>query len=330
MKETRASILLFLSLLLFIFSLVILAFWGYQRYFLTVENTQITGSHLSKMQPVYTRPDSASIIRRDSLENVYAQTISSLGNKLDSSIMYADSLRIPMNAQIEEYARLKKEVVDLLKEKNGNNDLEIAKQKIAELQLRVKDLLGKYDMVEAENKRLVGIIEQLKPPAKTAPVSETASAIVPASIGSDIPEAPKMVKPQKFGFFAVYDLRLSAWTVTDNKEIETFKAFQADKFIGSFIVNNPNPPVTNNIEMMVVITAPDGHVIQKSTWESGTFEMQNGTNKVYSMKLNFDYTKGEPKKLLFSLSSNDFQPGAYTLQIFHNGSQLAKTTRILN
>ncbi|MCW5915954.1 MAG: hypothetical protein KIS82_01265 [Ferruginibacter sp.] len=330
MKETRASILLFLSLILFIFSLVILSFWGYQKFFLDSGNAQNKGKGVIEMQPVQII-DSAAIARRDSLEALYNTAISRLGSKLDSSIMFADSLRIPMNAQLEEYAKLKREVSDLLKEKNGNNDLELAKQKIAELQSKVRDLLGKYDMVEAENKRLVAIIEQLKPENKP-PVHqpETAPAIIPTSFDTNNTEPVKAPKPPKFGFFAAYDLRLSAWTVTDNKEIETYKAFQADKFIGSFIVNNPNPPVSNNIEMLIVFTAPDGHVIQKSEWESGTFETVNGTKKVYSLKLNFDYTKGEPKKLLFTLAASDFKPGTYTMQVFQNGAQLGKTTRILN
>jgi len=329
MKETRASILLFLSLMLFIFSLAILSFWGYHRYFKTADPAQSKISPVSK--PAGEIIDPNVIAKRDSLENAYNETINRLGKKIDSSISYADSLRIPMNAQIEEYARLKKEVKELLNEKNRLQDLDLAKAKIEELQIKVNDLLAKYDMVVAENKRLVSVITEINEKQEADQVSVANVPVTQTSFDSNsAAEPPRPVRQSGLGFYSAYDLHLSAWTITDNKELETYKAYQADKFIGSFIVKNPNPPSSNNIEMLVVITAPDGHVIQKSPWESGTFETADGKNMIYSMKINFDYTKGEPKKLLFTLKADDFIPGTYTMQIFHNGAQLGKTTRVLN
>lgn len=93
--------------------------------------------------------------------------------------------------------------------------------------------------------------------------------------------------------------RFLAIMVTDNKELETYQAIQTDKFVGSFIVKN-SKAVNNVAELFIVISQPDGQVLQKSTWESGTFETLNG-RKVYSCKLRFDYTKGEPKNY-FSIS----------------------------
>lgn len=328
MKETRASILLFLSLILFVFSLVILSFWGYHRFFKHPNDSNNSTAPVINIGTVNNDPD--IITRRDSLVNEYNETIKKLGKKIDSSISYADSLQIPMNAQMEEYARLKKEVANLLTEKDRLKDLDLAKAKIEELQIKVNDLLSKYDMVEAENKRLVTVIAQLTP-KNEIPARQTETVpVIPTSFDTNNTEVAKPAKLPRFGFFSVYDLRLSAWTITDNKELETYKAYQADKFIGSFIVKNPNPPANNNIEMLVVITAPDGHVLQKSPWESGTFETVNGNKMIYSMKINFDYTKGEPKKILFSIAEEDFQPGAYVMQIFQNGAFLGKTTKVLN
>lgn len=275
--------------------------------------------------------DAAARATRDSLEKVYTATINRLGGKLDTSIMYADSLRIPMNNQVAEYAKLRNEVIDLLKEKNGTADLDLAKEKISELQTKVKELLGKYDMVESENKRLMTLLKQIAA-AKSSSSSIGSSAVIPASYDTspaENPSTPASTSPVvNTGFFSAYDLHLSAYTVTDNKEIETVQAYQTDKFIGSFVVKNPNPN-SNSIEMVVVISRPDGSVIQKSTWESGTFELVDGSKKVYSMKVRFDYTKGEPKKLLFSIGADDFPPGTYTMHVYHNGALLGKTSKVL-
>ncbi len=327
MKETRASILLIFSLILFVVSLVILTTWGYNRYYnAPIIITQPSPTLKNSSAPA----DGPAKATRDSLENIYSATINRLGSKIDTSIMYADSLRIPMNNQVAEYAKLRNEVVELLKEKNGTADLELAKEKIAALQIKVKDLLGKYDMVESENKRLLGLLKQVAA-TKSSQVAGNTSPVIPASYDTSPSEnsSGRATTPVvNTRFFSAYDMHLTAYTVTDNKEIETAQAYQTDKFIGSFIVKNPNP-TANSIEMVVVITRPDGRVIQKSTWESGTFELVDGSKQIYSMKLRFDYTKGEPKKLLFSVAADDFPSGTYTMHVYHNGALLGKTSKIL-
>jgi hypothetical protein len=129
--------------------------------------------------------------------------------------------------------------------------------------------------------------------------------------------------------FIASDLHLSALMETDNnKELETFQALQTDKLVGSFVVQNDNSQ-NNNAEVIVVVLQPDGQVLQKSAWESGTFSTRDG-KKIYSCKMRFDYNKGEAKHLIFSLTSDKYMKGNYIMQIYHNGTMIGKLSKTLS
>ncbi|MEO6489909.1 MAG: hypothetical protein ABIO04_08235 [Ferruginibacter sp.] len=317
MRENRSSLLLLVSLLLFLMSFVILCTWGYNTYYKNKDDKKLL------------RTDSAAISKatreianatRDSLQYVFAATINSLGNKIDSSLHYADSLKAPLDAKLTEFFTLRSEILDLMKDKNNNGNITIARQKITELQKRVDKLLGRNKEVEQENKKLYALLEQLSSD-KNSSVAGTKPAVFASR---PIPTKTKAGE----NLFEAYDLRLSALMITDNKELETVQATQTDKFVGSFVVKNNNS-ITNVAEMVIVILQPDGHVLQKSTWESGTFETPEG-KKIYSCKMRFDYTKGEPKRLLFSLTSENYIKGNYTMQVYYNGTLIGKINKALS
>jgi hypothetical protein len=128
--------------------------------------------------------------------------------------------------------------------------------------------------------------------------------------------------------FTTSDIHLTAMMVDGDKEQETFQALQVDKFVGSFYVKN-NLSQFNNTEVMVVVLQPDNKVLQTSAWESGRFETREGT-KIYSCKIKFEYSKGENKKLSFSLNSDKSQKGTYTVLIYQGGSLIGRMTKTLN
>lgn len=319
MKEIRSSLLLLVSLLLFLMSFIILCTWGYNAYYRNKDKAK---------GEVMMRKDTAAIAKatrdiaratRDSLRTIYALTIRDMDRRFDSTLAYADSLRVPINLKLAEFYKLKKEISDILKEKNNDADLEMARGKITELQKKVEDLVGKNYEVEQENKKLYAIISQL---SKEKTAEQTSRPVVYDN--KTIPE-----KPGSTGnIFQAYEIRLTAMMVNDDKEAETFQALQADKFVGSLIVKNNNA-VNNVAELFIIINRPDGKVMQKSSWESGTFETMEG-RKIYSLKLRFDYIKGEPKKLLFTLPGEQFIKGTYQMQVYHNGIVIGKISKTLN
>ena len=85
---------------------------------------------------------------------------------------------------------------------------------------------------------------------------------------------------------------------------------------------------TSNAEIMVVLVQPDGKVVKSSAWESGSFETPEG-RRIYSCKVRFEYSKGEAKRLSFSVNADKCVKGNYTVQLYQNGVMIAKSSKTL-
>ena len=122
--------------------------------------------------------------------------------------------------------------------------------------------------------------------------------------------------------------RLHLFAVVNNnaKEQETSAADNAEKMVGTFVVKNL--PAKGNGELLIVVLQPDGKVVKNSVWESGTFETIEG-KKIYSRKI-ITETATEEKQLNFSLTPDRFLKGDYTMQIWYNGSMIAKMIKTLS
>lgn len=324
MRENRSSLLLIVSLLLFLMSFVILCTWGYNEYYGNREKSKSTGIVKGDSATIAKAARDAANATRDSLQKIFIATIKQLDKRFDSTLNFASSIQTPLQERLNEFFLLKTEISDILKDRDNDADLGLARQKITELQKKINELAGRNTEVEQENKRLYALLKQLSAENK---VPEQNARPVSFENKPETKAAPEKNLGVENVFMA-YDLRLSAFTIADNKELETYQAMETDKFIGSFVVKN-NHALNNVAEVFIIIVQPDGHVLQKSTWESGTFETLEG-RKIYSCKLRFDYTKGEPKKLLFSISSEKFMKGNYTMQVYYNGSVIGKMSKSLN
>jgi hypothetical protein len=303
--------LLLVSLLLVIVSGILLWTWGYRVY-----NKNDNGT--VKTQPA----DSAAIARvvRDSLQQQYTATLQELNTQIDSTLYGSDSLRGQLSAKLEEFFRLRDEINELLKDKSGSFKQDLAKQKIIELQIKVQELRNRNADVEQENKKLNALLAQLKDLEKNNPGQDNARRVFydNRSAENNIPVS---------AVFTASDLRLSAVMTDNDRETETSSAQQTEKLVGSFVVRNAG--AVNNSEIMVVVVQPDGRVLKGSAWESGIFSTPEG-KKIYSYKLSFDYSRGESKKLLFSLSADKYQKGNYIMQVYHNGSLIGKLSKSLS
>lgn len=311
MKSSNSLLLLLVSLLLVIVSGILLWTWGYRVY-----NKNDNGT--VKTQPA----DSAAIARvvRDSLQQQYTATLRELNTQIDSTLYGSDSLRGQLSAKLEEFFRLRDEINELLKDKSGSFKQDLAKQKIIELQIKVQELRNRNADVEQENKKLNALLAQLKDLEKNNPGQDNARRV---SYDSRAAENNTPVS----AVFTASDLRLSAVMTDNDRETETSSAQQTEKLVGSFVVRNAG--AVNNSEIMVVVVQPDGRVLKGSAWESGIFSTPEG-KKIYSYKLSFDYSRGESKKLLFSLSADKYQKGNYIMQVYHNGSLIGKLSKSLS
>lgn len=308
MRDKKLFTLLIVSLLSLFISTTLLFTWGYD-YFINKDR------RAEKVLRTGTQP-------RGKFVTDTPQQISSSNHKGDSQLLFPgnnpDSTNANMDVKLREFYALKNEIAILLQNYNTGNDLELARQKIAELQERTEELKNRNILVEDENKRLVATLQQLsrglsnseQPSGTNAPGNITRSENVRATTA-----------------FKASDLRLFAVMSDDEKEVETSAAGKAGKLVGSFVVRNSDPQ-GNVAEIHIVIVQPDGRILKSSPWESGTFETPGG-KKIYSYKLRFDYTRGELKQLSISAGSENFQPGEYVMQVYYNGVMIGSVAKRL-
>lgn len=319
MKDTKSLTLLLLSSVLFLLSIILLCTWGYQYYHQIQDDK-------SKSQQAQKTATGVTDDTRDSLLKIYKLTLNSIGSSADSVYSVADSLNGQLNVNLQDFYRLRDEIALLLQSQTPKaEDLVTARKKITELQKNVQELKYHNTDVEKENRRLRAVIEELSKNNNVMPASNTASAFAPEQGYSTTTIPPKGSLPAN----AVSAANLSLSALTDNENATaTNDANTTGKLVGSFSVKN-NTNGSNWCDIVVVVTNPGGQVIQKSAWESGTFETANG-KRIYTMKIRCETANGESKKVNFSLNADKYPKGNYTMLIYYNGQVIGRTTKALS
>lgn len=319
MKDSRSLLLLLVSLLLVLVSFGLLWTWGYKVYSKDSE---------TKSQKQVPAPDSAAIANhiRDSLQKVYTATLHELDSQLDSTLTNTDSLKNQLEIKLAEFYRLRDEIATLLKNRNATADFKTAKQKIVELQNKVQVIKDKNQEVDNENKKLNDVLGKLKNNSSGNNAGNNSGSNTGSNKKPDVVEKTDKTEPS-YNVFTASDIKFRTITVNNDTESETSRAENTNRFSCSFTVKNFNSQLSN-AEIFIVILQPDGRVFKTSGWDSGTFNTEDG-RKVYSYKFSFNYSKGEAKRLVCSLNTGNLQSGNYSLEIFYNGSPIAKTVKTL-
>jgi hypothetical protein len=312
MREDKYDILLNVSIVLLIVSATVLGISVYRTYLRDPEPTKTNA--VAVVKPNLNK-------ERDSLQVVYRSAIKAIDtNMLQDPKFNLDKESL---ANLTDVDNLKNEIAALLKDQSSTADLASAKLKIEELQLKVALLQNRYLGVEADNKRLQALLNQLMTTNKGSQNGSSAIAAIEKSKTEKINLNTNIVSALTA---TAGDLHLFTVAENNNKEFETSYAEDAEKMIGTFSLNNISDKT--NTEIMVVVLQPDGRVVKNSVWESGTFETKEG-KKVYSRKISFDAAQKD-KQINFSLTPDNFIKGEYTLQVWYNGRMIAKTFKTLS
>lgn len=310
MKGVKIFPLLFISILLILIASFVLLFtWGYYKFY---NKSQV---EKPKTQFVSKEQIDGNDHYRDSLQQLYTSTFNNLNTSFNT--VRNDSLHFDPKLNAAGLYKLRNEIETILKSHPLKADLDIARQKILELQNKLTVLNNKNLNVEDENKRLNGKVLQL-----TNEIKGVEQNIKTYKSENNI--APKNSGPASL---SIFQLHVSAIMINEGSEQETTEAENTEKFVGSFTIKN-NLNQSNDAEIIVVVLQPDGKVLQGSSWESGTFNTHEG-RKIYSAKLHFEYSTGTSKRLLFSLSSDQFQKGEYTILIYYNEVIIGKGFKTL-
>src|SRR5262245_2817197 len=135
MKDIRSSLLLMLSVGL-------IGTWIYHLYDKT---------HYSKQRHEVYIKDSSAVADgiRDSLQKIYSATISGLDTQLVATKTNAESLKSQLDVKLGEIFKLRTDITGILKNRNATRkDLEVARQKIGELQDKVNELRDQNTSME--------------------------------------------------------------------------------------------------------------------------------------------------------------------------------------
>ncbi len=253
----------------------------------------------------------------DSLQNIYAATVSNLDKNLSNN--YAINVDTATQTKLAEMYILKAEIAKLLKGKLEDEDVTTAKIKIQELQLKVAILQNKYFGQAIENKKLQAMLDKLLAnKSNKANTNNTDEAIRKQS--------NTQLKLEKFTAANTEAVALHLFASKNNnaKEIETDEAEDAEKIGGTFYIQNANTKIAN--EAMIVVLEPNGKLAKNSIWETGTFETKEG-KKTYSKKIFIDNSNDRP--ISFTLSPEEIYKGDYTMQVWYSGKMIGKTVHTL-
>lgn len=289
--------------------------WVYHLY----DKTQYS----QRRTEVYIK-DSTAVAQavQDSLQRIYSHTINNLDAELDSTKNTAGQLQGQLSTKLIEINKLRTEITSILKRNNfKKEDLDLARKKTVELQQLVAELQNKNTSIEEEKKQITEVLEKVNVQVKSLEgnVQKLGQENKVLSEKITLAEA-----------FVASELKLAPVLVKNDKEQETNQSRRASKMVISFSVQN-NIIDTDNGEVYVVITQPNGKILKnEDVWETNIINLQNGSRINYTRRVRFEYKKGETKVILFSLNPEEYLPGTYTMQVYHNGYMIGQTMKALN
>lgn len=315
MKNTRFYPLLILSIVFLIISFIMLCILGYNVYTQT-ELSKQTAAVKVKSEKKARNPVADKT--RDSLQLMYAAAVSSFkpDTRIDSAFKTADTSQSSLlDNKLTDFYKLRNEISTLLKDNSSVADLELARFKIKELQIKLDLLKNRNIDIENENKRLHALLEQFSKNNNNTAIPDT-RPVEEAAVKTATENSNSAV-------FSASELRLAAASEND---AEVSNAEETEKFVGSFVVRNSLNQGSG--EVMLVLIQPDGKVL-RNAWESGSFEADGG-KKIYSRKIKFDYNKGEAHRLNFSVPLDSCQKGTYTLHVYSKGKVIGRVVKVMS
>ena len=263
--------------------------------------------------------DSSAVAKAvtDSLRGFFIHTL----DQLDPEKIQVDSLTTTLSdsvwiQKLVAVNQLRLDIRNMLEQKDiSKEDLGTAKIKIDTLQIRMIELEKEATILKNENKKPNGELTLLSNEVNTQKNKK--------ELGENKIQSKKS---NDLSLFVASGIRFAAYKVQpDQKEIETTQQDEANKFVSSFTVRN-NTTGFQTAEIIIVVSDPSGKSINPEVWDAGSFETKTEGRKVYTRKLQFEYNKGETKRLQFSLEPENFEKGTYKLNLYYNGIRIGESS----
>ena len=298
------------SILLALLAAGLVITWAYHLY--------DKGQYSNQTKEVLVK-DTSAIAKAvsDSLKGFFMHTL----DQLDPEKIQTDSLTRPFTdsvwiQKLVAVNQLRFDVRNILEQKD------ISKEELSTVKIKIDTIQLKMIELEKESARLNN---SKKPHSELTQLKNDIST-QPSNKATPVENQIQSKTSNATSLFVATGIRFAAYKVQpDQKEIETTRQGEANKFISSFSVKN-NSTGFQNAEIIIVISDPSGKSVNPEVWDAGSFETKNEGRKVYSRKLLFEYHKGETKRLQFALEPESFDKGVYKISLYHNGFRIGQSS----
>lgn len=254
---------------------------------------------------------------RDSVQTIYNEALT----RLDSLVGSNNALSGQLTDRQTEIVKLKNEINSIMRNKNATaGDLRRARTLISSLNEKISGL-------EAEVARLMGENQQLAT-TNTVLTQEKDQLTTDLQTTTQIKEELTQ-KVDVASTFSASNFNIRGIDEKGNgKEKETDKAKKVNKLMVSFDVENRIAP-SGPADMYVIVTAPNGQVINNVATGSGVLTTRNDGERTFTAKAAIDYEQGTRKTVSVPLRQEKFQTGDYKIEVYHNGFKIAEGVRNL-
>ncbi len=117
---------------------------------------------------------------------------------------------------------------------------------------------------------------------------------------------------------------------SSGKEKETTVAKRVDKIRISFDLDANRVSQTGEKNIYICITGPDGKPLAVEAMGSGIFNTRDGEEKLFTQKVNVNYTQGQRQTLSVDWKQNaNYMNGDYKIEVYNNGFKIGEGVRSL-
>lgn len=117
---------------------------------------------------------------------------------------------------------------------------------------------------------------------------------------------------------------------SSGKEKETTVAKRVDKIRISFDLDANRVSQTGEKNIFICITGPDGKPLAVEAMGSGIFNTREGEEKIFTQKINVNYTQGQRQTLSVDWKQNaNYMNGDYKIEVYNNGFKIGEGVRSL-
>lgn len=228
--------------------------------------------------------------------------------RLDDLISQNSRMDSLVKSKDKEIADMKGRITSILSNKNATAaQLAEARRLIEELKSRTEGYVATIERLEGEKIVITGERDYARKERDSV-------VVVKDSLGKRVDLGSVL---------HASNIKLSPINVRKNgKEEETSKAKRADMMRVSFELEN-RIATSGDKEIFVAITAPDGSPLAVEALGSGRFTLEDGTEKLYTVKKTVSYVAGGTTPVSMDWKQNsDFKPGDYAVEIYQDGFKI--------